>query len=190
MTDARKRPLVPPGTTDDVPDTSELILEDFLTFRLLVLARALDRQAKRTYGEAFGLSLVEWRILAKLGAVGSATVNRLASWMDYDKAQISRAVGALVESGHLSRATNESDTRSAILTLTDQGQEFHRELMAFGRERQRALLAQLAPDQRRSLYEIIGVLTNHLRKDDPKLRKDDSKAVEAPDERSAEVLTR
>ena len=166
-----KRPIVPPGALSDGPngpDTSDFILEDFLTFRLLILARALDRQAKRTYGESFGLSLVEWRILAKLGTVGSATVNRLASWMHYDKAQISRAVGALVEAGHLTRATNASDTRSAILTLTAEGQEFHRELMAFGRERQRLLLSLLKPDERKSLYEIVGVLTDHLRKDDLK----------------------
>ena len=170
-----KRPIVPAGAVKDAPDTSELILEDFLTFRLLILARALDRQAKRTYGESFGLSLVEWRILAKLGAVGSATVNRLASWMDYDKAQISRAVGVLVENGYLTRATNVSDTRSAILTLTPEGQEFHRELMAFGRERQRVLLTLLSAEQRRSLYEIMATLTDHLRKDDDKIRatKDD-----------------
>jgi len=164
-----KRPIVPAGALSDGPngpDTSDFVLEDFLTFRLLVLARALDRQAKRTYGVSFGLALVEWRILAKLGTVSSATVNRLASWMNYDKAQISRAVGALTEAGFLSRATNASDTRSAILTLTPEGQEFHRELMAFGRERQRLLLSMLTPDQRKSLYEIVGVLTEHLCKDD------------------------
>jgi DNA-binding MarR family transcriptional regulator len=168
---AAKRPTVPAGALSDGPtgpDTSDFVLEDFLTFRLLILARALDRQAKRTYGESFGLSLVEWRILAKLGTVGSATVNRLATWMNYDKAQISRAVGALVEAGHLARATNASDTRSAILTLTPEGREFHLELMAFGRERQRLLLSLLKPDERESLYEIIGVLTDHLRKDDVK----------------------
>lgn len=166
-----KRSVVPPGALNDGPngpDTSDFVLEDFLTFRMLILARALDRQAKRTYGESFGLSLVEWRILAKLGTVGSATVNRLASWMDYDKAQISRAVGSLVDHGYLTRATNESDTRSADLTLTPEGQDFHRELMSFGRERQRLLLSLLSPEQRKSLYEIVSVLTDHLRRDDVK----------------------
>lgn len=172
-----KRPIVPAGAVKDAPDTSELILEDFLTFRLLILARALDRQAKRTYGESFGLSLVEWRIMAKLGTVGSATVNRLASWMDYDKAQISRAVGVLVESGYLTRATNVSDTRSAILALTPEGQEFHRELMAFGRERQRVLLTLLSTEQRQSLYEIMAILTDHLRKDDDKIRDNNDDEV-------------
>ena len=140
------------------------MLEDFLTFRMLILARALDRQAKRTYGESFGLSLVEWRILAMIGSKGSATVNRLASWMDYDKAQISRAIGALVESGHLRRARNARDTRSAILTLSTQGRALYRELMAFGSERQGVLLAVLTPAQRRALYEIMHALTGHLRR--------------------------
>ena len=177
-----RRPIVPTGAVKDTPDTSELVLEDFLTFRLLILARALDRQAKRTYGESFGLSLVEWRILAKLGAVGSATVNRLASWMDYDKAQISRAVGMLVENGYLNRATNVSDTRSAFLTLTTEGQEFHHELMAFGRERQRVLLTLLSAEQRRSLYQIMSTLTDHLRKDDDKVRN-------IKDEQTTEILS-
>ena len=163
MTADMQRPVVPTGLLEETPVVTGFSLEDFLTFRLLVLARAFDRQAKRTYGESFGLSLIEWRIMAMIGSKGDATVNRLASWMDYDKAQISRAVAALVESGHLKRVRNVQDTRSAILTLSPQGRALHSELMAFGRERQRHLLAVLTPDQRRALYEVMAVLDSHLR---------------------------
>lgn len=154
---------LPNGLLNDPPAVEAFGLEDFLTYRLLVLARALDRQAKRTYGEAFGLSLVEWRIMAVIGSFKDATVNRLAQRMDYDKAQISRAVAALVKNGYLRRARNANDTRSTFLTLTPQGRELHEELMAFGRERQRALLSALTPAQRKALYEIVADLTRHLR---------------------------
>ena len=154
---------LPKGLLSDPPAVDQFGLEDFLSFRLLVLARALDRQAKRTYGESFGLALVEWRIMAIIGAMGDATVNRLAQRMDYDKAQISRAVSALVDSGYLKRARNAKDTRSAHLMLTARGRELHEELMAFGRQRQRNLLAALTPAQRKALYEIIADLMRHLR---------------------------
>jgi DNA-binding MarR family transcriptional regulator len=154
---------LPKGLLTDPPAVEEFGLEDFLSFRLLVLARALDRQAKRTYGESFGLALVEWRIMAIIGVMGEATVNKLALRMDYDKAQISRAVTVLVESGYLRRARNAKDTRSAHLVLTARGRELHDELMAFGRERQRSLLSALTPTQREALYEIIADLTRHLR---------------------------
>jgi DNA-binding MarR family transcriptional regulator len=153
---------IPKGLLHEPPDVAEFGLEDFVTFRLLVLARALDRQAKRSYGESFGLSLVEWRIMAMIGMIGKATVNRLAQRMDYDKAQISRAVAGLVKSGYLRRARNAQDTRSANLVLTPRGGELHAELIAFGRERQRALLAALSPTERRQLYDIMGVLMKHL----------------------------
>lgn len=154
---------LPEGLLRNPPAVEEFGLEDFLSFRLLVLARALDRQAKRTYGESFGLALVEWRIMAIIGVMGDATVNKLAQRMDYDKAQISRAVTALVDSGYLKRARNAHDTRSAHLVLTARGRELHDELMAFGRERQRNLLGALTPAQRKALYEIIAELTRHLR---------------------------
>lgn len=168
------RPIVPKGLLRDAPDgpdTSNFVLEDFFTFRFLLLARALDREAKRVYGELFGLSLVEYRILAKLGSVGSATVNRLASWMAYDKAQISRAVTSLVGNGYLNRATNAADTRSAILTLTESGEQLYNETIAIGRDRQRALLARLSPEQRREIYETMALLMDQLGKHDPQIRE-------------------
>ena len=156
--------LLPKGLLSEPAAVEEFGLEDFLSFRLLVLARALDRQAKRTYGESFGLALVEWRIMAIIGTMGGdATVNKLAQRMDYDKAQISRAVTALVEHGYIKRARNTKDTRSAHLVLTGRGHELHDELMAFGRERQRNLLAALTPAKRKALYEIIDDLMRHLR---------------------------
>ncbi len=162
------RSVVPEALTANAgePDVEALHLSDFLTYRFLILARALDRQAKRVYGESFGLSMVEWRIMAMLGAERTGTVNGLALNMEYDKAQISRAVAALVAQGYLTRTPNAKDTRSGILTMTERGQELHLELMAFGRERQRKLLSTLTPAQRKSFYEIMNVLTIHLKGED------------------------
>ena len=170
MAEGIKRTVVPAAlvSSSGEPDVAALQLEDFLTYRFLILARALDRQAKRVYGESFGLSMVEWRIMAMLGANKTGTVNGLAQNMEYDKAQISRAVASLISQGFLVRTTNANDTRSGILTMTDRGHELHTDLMAFGRERQRNLLSALTPTQRQSFYETMSVLTTHLKSEDAK----------------------
>jgi len=152
--------LVRPGSNE--PDIENLSLEDFLTVRFLVLGRALDRQAKRVYGESFGLTMVQWRIIAMLGEGKIGQVNDLAHNMSYDKALVSRGVADLVEQGYLSRAVNEEDFRSMNLSMTERGHELHRELMAFGRQRQRKLLMALSPAERKSLYSIMNTLRAHL----------------------------
>jgi DNA-binding MarR family transcriptional regulator len=68
----------------------------------------------------------------------------------------------LVEQGYLSRAVNEEDFRSMNLSMTERGHELHRELMAFGRQRQRKLLMALSPAERKSLYSIMNTLRAHL----------------------------
>ena len=67
------------------------------------------------------------------------------------------ALGLLSRLAPENQSANERELRRTALKQTGREQEFHRELMAFGRERQRLLLSLLKPDQRKSLYEIVGV---------------------------------
>lgn len=158
--------VIPEGLLRDGPegpDTDGLRLEDFFSYRLLALARLVDRQAKRSYAENFGLSLAEWRILAILALSGETTVNDLAARLGYDKSQISRAVGVLVKRGALQRSANKADQRSSILRLSDEGLALYEAALPLGRERQKELLAPLSPEQRRQLYEIFAEISANLR---------------------------
>lgn len=151
----------------DGPDASAFELEDFLSFRLVALARLIERQSKREYSEAFGISVAEWRVLAILATFGDRLINELATITEYDKSQISRAVTAMADRGYIQRIANPQDQRGSYLSLTDTGQALYEAALPAGRERQRALLGLLAPNQRKALYTALDILTGHLKSQDP-----------------------
>ncbi len=144
------------------PDTSGFKLEDFFTFRLVALARAMDRMSKPAFAREFGLSLAEWRILAIIALEGEATLNGLAGRVGYDKSQVSRTVAALSKRSTLERTASPMDRRSMLISLSAQGQALYEDALAHGRERERKLLAPLDPDQRRNLYDYMNILKEHL----------------------------
>lgn len=147
----------------DGPDTSGFRLEDFISFRIAGLAQLLNAHGRRAYAEKFGLSMVQWRILAVIGHLGETTLNDLAVEVSYDKSQISRAISALVDRGAVTRTVSPSDLRSNVISLSEEGWALYEAAMPLGRERQRELLSVLTPDQRRALYESVDILIRHLR---------------------------
>jgi len=65
-----------------------LVLEDFLPYRLAVLAHTMSRELSGVYGARFGLSIPEWRILANLGRFGPLYAGELAERSSMDKPKV------------------------------------------------------------------------------------------------------
>jgi DNA-binding MarR family transcriptional regulator len=112
---------------------SELELEGWtifpathLPYRLLLLAKMLDRLIAVQLRETADLTLAEWRVMAHLAVMGERSASAIASAAFVDRAEVSRAVAALQRRGLLGRRANPRNRKSALLTLTDQGIELHR----------------------------------------------------------------
>ena len=88
-----------------------LDLDDFLPYRLNVLAKRVSRELARRYEAQFGISIPEWRVMAILGREQPLSSNDIVERSAMDKAKVSRAVTSLVEAGLLSRDTHPSDQR-------------------------------------------------------------------------------
>src|SRR5258705_6071920 len=86
-----------------------LVLEDFLPYRLAVLAHTASRELSGVYGERFGLSIPEWRILANLGRFGALYAGELAERSSMDKPKVTRALQRLKSGGLLPRAIDADD---------------------------------------------------------------------------------
>src|SRR4029078_1730093 len=99
-----------------------LVLERFLPYRLAVLAHTMSRELSGVYGERFGLSIPEWRILANLGRVGALYAGELAERSSMDKPKVTRALQRLEAGGMLRRAIDAEDRRQVRLALTRRGQ--------------------------------------------------------------------
>jgi DNA-binding MarR family transcriptional regulator len=96
-------------------------LERFLPYLLNQAAEAASRDFQATYRAAYGLSRVQWRVLANLGKFGAMTARDICRISHMEKTKVSRAVAALEDQGLLTRAPDPGDRRAEILSLTDTG---------------------------------------------------------------------
>lgn len=145
------------------PDTSKWEIKDFLTFRINLLYRLLDRQLKKMLAEHHDLSIAEWRVLGQLATNSPTTVRDVAAKTYMAKSQISRAAASLVRSGYALRNKDATDERSAVFAITKDGQRKYEGVMRMNRERQRRLIAQLDPHERRVMFDAVGRLVEYVR---------------------------
>ena len=86
-----------------LPKMWSLFGADHLPYRLLLLARMIDRQASRQLQQEFDITLAEWRVLAFVCAAGPATASTVGHSGGIDRAEISRAVAKLEGKALVSR---------------------------------------------------------------------------------------
>ena len=106
----------------------ELILEEFLPYRLSVLSHTISTTIAKVYDKRFGLSIPEWRVIAILGRFPGLSAVEVADRTMMDKVAVSRAVTKLVKNGRIDRQFADADRRRSILNLTDEGRRVHDEI--------------------------------------------------------------
>jgi DNA-binding MarR family transcriptional regulator len=139
-------------------ESSNLQLESFLTAKVNRLARLLNKPTDRTYFVDFGISMLEWRVLAHLSQISPCLARDLAARMAIDKASISRALRRLHMRKLIAIRVSVDDARASILTVLPAGARMYQSALPSARERQAALLNALNADERRVLWEAFGKL--------------------------------
>ena len=110
-------------------DTAPLKLEEFLPYRLNVLANLVSQALSRIYVERYGLGVPEWRVLVTLGQFGVMTGKAIGAHSHMHKTKVSRAVALLEKRKLLSRRMNQEDMREALLSLTPAGRGIYQDLV-------------------------------------------------------------
>jgi DNA-binding MarR family transcriptional regulator len=135
---------------------------DLVSPKVIRLANLLRRSATLAYGHKFGLSQVEWRILALVGEHAPITLNALAELLGLDKGQISRGVSALV-ARHLLLREYRRGGRGVAITLDTRGAEIHGEIMILALERNRLLLDDMSNAEATQFLQVLDRLTGLAR---------------------------
>lgn len=123
-------------------------LQQFLPYRLAVLAEAVSRTMAAVYRRRFELSRDEWRLLAALSETGRIQAAEAAQITTLAKMQASRALRSLEQRGLIARETDERDRRHVMVNLQPAG---------------RALLRQVAPLVQAREAWLLEVLDEHER---------------------------
>lgn len=140
---------------------SDFILDDFLPYRVNVLAGRLSRAYAKIYQERFGISRAEWRVVAHLSQETAVSVREIHARADMDKSKVSRAATRLEAAGYISKRASSADKRLVELALTDKGRAMMAELAPLAMEFQERLLRELGSDAPLVLRALDGLIDKH-----------------------------
>ena len=131
------------------PDGRTLTLEEFLPYRLTVLAETVSHSLARYYSHRYGIGIPEWRVLATLGQFGPMTAKAVGEHSHMHKTKVSRAVAALEAKHMVRRHANPSDKREAFLRLTGDGHATYDALVPSALDFSEALQSVLSHEERK-----------------------------------------
>ena len=142
---------------------NELILDQFLPYRLSRLQRTVSLTFSAEYDRKFGLSIPEWRVIAVLGRSPGLSAVEVAEQTFLDKVAVSRAVTKLIQAGRVDREFADADRRRSILNLSAKGREVHDGIAEHGLEFEKNLLEGLEPGEVEQLNVIMDKLLDRAR---------------------------
>ena len=145
------------------PGPSGFDLNRITGYRLSALSNRLTLWSARVYRREFGVSSLEWRVIASLAALGPVTARDVAEFSVLDKSNVSRAVRRLAARGLVRQTSHPADGRSRILSLTGKGEALYRRIAARSREREEALFEGFSAAERRELARLLDRLDARAR---------------------------
>ncbi len=142
----------------------ELILEDFLPYRLSVLSHTISTNIARVYEKRFGVSIPEWRVIAILGRFPGLSAVEVADRTLMDKVAVSRAVTKLIKNGRIDREFADADRRRSILNLSEEGRKVHNEIAPLALQFERELLDDISEEDYGTYNVILDRLLSKARR--------------------------
>jgi DNA-binding MarR family transcriptional regulator len=140
-----------------------LKLDEFLPYRLNVVANLVSQALSRIYVDRYGIDVPEWRILVTLGQFETMTAKAVGAHSHMHKTKVSRAVGELEKRKLLVRRENRADRREAFLSLTPAGRAIYEELAPGALDFARRLFETVDPADRAAFERAVTRLTEQSR---------------------------
>lgn len=148
-----------------MPDPSQALeLENFLPYRLSILAQIVSESLHDLYAQPFGLSVTQWRVMAALGRFAPLTASDVGQRIVMDKVAVSRAVAGLMQRGLIERAADRADRRRASLRLSARGRTMHARIVPLALTYEDRLYDVLSTEERRSFDALTERLFAHAKR--------------------------
>ena len=145
--------------TPPAQDGATLKLEEFLPYRLNVVASLVSQALSRVYAQRYGIGVPEWRVLVTLGQYGAMTGKAIGAHSHMHKTKVSRAVAQLDKRKLVGRRANRADKRESILSLTPAGRAIYRDLAPSALAFAQALVDAVEPADRAAFERVLALLT-------------------------------
>jgi DNA-binding MarR family transcriptional regulator len=139
--------------------SAPLKLEEFLPYRLNVVASLVSQALSRIYAERYGIGVPEWRVLVTLGQYGMMTGKAIGAHSHMHKTKVSRAVALLERRKLVTRRANRADLRESFLTLAPAGRAMYEDLAPIALQFMSRLSEAIEPSDRAAFERAIDRLT-------------------------------
>lgn len=156
-------------------DDAPLKLEQFLPYRLNVVASVVSQALSRLYATRYGIGVPEWRVLVTLGQYGMMTGKDVGFHSHMHKTKVSRAVAQLEMRKLLARRANRADLRESFLSLTPAGRAIYEDLAPIALDFAERLSNVIDPADREAFERALDRLIESSAKiaaEVPKSRRD------------------
>ncbi len=144
--------------------SDDLVLEQFLPYRLSILSNRVSRAIAARYAAEFDLTIPEWRVMALLGRHDEMTASGIADATEMDKVAISRAVAKLVAARRVISTADPNDARRQLLKLSAQGARIYAEIAPVALECERRLLSALSSTEKAMLDRLLDRLLEGVKR--------------------------
>ena len=113
---------------------------------------------ERMYGEMFGISVADWRIIAILGTHYPLSAKALAQATAMDQVSVSRAIDQLTNKKLVLRRVDEADRRRVALSLSKNGLEVYNQVVPLLYAAEAMLVARLPREDAAAINRIMETL--------------------------------
>lgn len=138
-----------------------LNLNTFFPYQFSVLAQQMTEFIAQIY-EKFGLTKMEWRVLATIGYHGEISAREICKFTHLEKMQVSRAINKLIQSELLTQKISSEDRRKSLLSLTAKGDELYQKIIPLVKAQEQRLLEGLTAQECEQLKVLTVKLSTQL----------------------------
>ncbi len=135
---------------------------EYLSVRIGLVAKLIERHTARMLSEQFGMTLAEWRVLAQLARLGPLSVRSLAEQAWVDRAEVSRAAASLISKKLVGQMPNPADRRSPYFACSATGQRLYRRISPTRDAFQQLLKSQIPAAQRDAFLDTLYRISRSL----------------------------
>lgn len=129
----------------------KLFGQSHLPYRILLLAKMIDRVTSQHVRERAAMSLAEWRVISHVELMGRCSASEIADAAFVDRAEVSRAVGVLEGRGLIQREPHPRNRKSSLISLTEEGKRIYSSVREERSGMYEDWLGDLSADERRQL---------------------------------------
>lgn len=141
-----------------------LVLRQYLPFFWSAISNRWTSSSSRLYLGQYGVGIGEWRVLATLGAQGSATSLDVVKLVGMDPGAVSRAMRDLERKGYVVPVQGRFIGRNKPYEMTDAGVALFDTLRVTATARAEQLMEGLSRDEQQTLLSLLQKVHTNLGK--------------------------